>query len=74
MVNDTTSSSPTTLFEFRALEALPCGCVAVDYVAQTLALDVVALEVKGPHCTVGHHTNGSLLALDELVGGSGASN
>ena len=74
MANDTTSTSPTTLFEFRALKTLPYGCVAVGYVAQSLALDVVEVEVKGPHCTVGHHTNGPLLVLDEVSSAAGAVN
>ena len=53
------------LFEFRGLEALPCGCVAADYVARLLSLDVTAVEAKGPHCTVRHHARGSLLTPDE---------
>lgn len=66
MVIESSSMVPATLFQFSHLEALPCGCVAADYVAHTLSLDVLALEAKGPHCTVGHHTDGSLLALDTL--------
>ena len=53
------------LFEFRGLEALPCGCVAADYVARLLSLDVAAVEAKGPHCTVGHHSSGALLTSAE---------
>ena len=64
---DTAHSSPNPLFEFRYLEALPCGCVAADYVARFLALYVVAVEAKGPHCTTSHHTSGSLLMPDELA-------
>ena len=60
----TAHSSPSMLFEFRGLEALPCGCVAADYVARLLSLDVAAVEAKGSHCTVGHHASGSLLTLD----------
>lgn len=66
-------SSPLLLFEFCGLEALPCGCVAADYVATLLSLDVAAVEVKGPHCTVGHHTRGSLLTPDEQGSGTAAS-
>lgn len=66
-------SSPLMLFEFCGLEALPCGCVAADYVATLLSLDVAAVEVKGPNCTVGHHTPGSLLTPDEQGSGTAAS-
>ena len=64
-------SSPHVLFEFRGLEALPCGCVVADYVAMLLSLDVAAVEATGPHCTVRHRGRGSVLPLDEL--GSGAA-
>ena len=53
-----THSLPHMLFEFRGLEALPCGCVVADYVATLLSLDVAAVEAKGPHCTVRHHGRG----------------
>ena len=66
-------SSQHMLFEFRGLEALPCGCVVADYVATLLSLDVAAVEVKGPHCTVGHHARGSLLTPDEQGSGTAAS-
>jgi hypothetical protein len=70
MVIESSSTVSATLFRFRHFEALPCGCVAADYVAHALALDVLALEAKGPHCTDGHHTDGTLLALDRLSVGS----
>jgi len=61
-------------FEFRGLAALPCGCVAADYFARLLSLDLAAVEAKGaPHCTVGHHASGSLLAPDEHGRGTAAS-
>ena len=63
----TVYSAPRMLFELRDLEALPCGCVAADYVARLLSLDVVAVEAKGPHCTVRGHANGALLAPGELA-------
>ena len=66
-------SSAHRLFAFRDLEALPCGCVVAGYVATLLSLDVVAVEAKGPHCTVRHHARGSLLTPDELDGGATAS-
>ncbi|MEE2963846.1 MAG: hypothetical protein VX427_06800 [Acidobacteriota bacterium] len=62
------TSSAGVLFELSEFAALPCGCVAGGYVARSLELDVVALEVKGPHCTAGHHTAGSLLAPDDVAG------
>jgi hypothetical protein len=61
----TSNTSPHPLFEFRGLEGLPCGCVAADYVATSIELGVVAVEVKGPHCTRGHHTAGTLLTQAE---------
>lgn len=69
---DIARSSPNVLFEFRYLEALPCGCVTADYGARFLPLDVVAVEAKGPHCRARHHACGSLLGPDELAGGAGA--
>ena len=69
----TARSSPHMFFEFRGLEALPCGCVAADYVATLLSLGVAAVEAKGPHCTVGHHARGSLLMPDERGSGTAAS-
>ena len=69
----TAHSSPHRLFEFRGLEALPCGCVVADYVAKLLSLGVVAVEAKGPHCTVRHHGRGALLAPDELCSEAAAA-
>ena len=69
----TAYSSSNMLFEFRSLEALPCGCVAADYVAKLLSLGVVAVEAKGPYCKVGHHAHGSLLTPDELGRGAPAA-
>ena len=65
-------SSSHMLFEFRGLESLPCGCVVADYVATLLSLGVVAVEAKGPHCTVRHHGRGLLLTPDELGTGTAA--
>lgn len=58
------SSSP---FELQMLSSLPCGCVAADYRAPTLAVDLIALEVKGPHCTVPDHWAGGVLGLCESM-------
>ena len=69
MLTSSVGLSPTdTLFELREFASLPCGCVAGGYLARSLELDVVALEVKGPHCTAGHHATGSLLASDDVAG------
>ncbi len=55
----------STLFEFHALQSLPCGCVAADYRARMLAVDLVALEAKGPHCTIPAHRTGGILSLED---------
>lgn len=47
------------------LSTLPCGCVAADYRALTLTVDLVALEAKGPHCTRPEHRPGHVLSLGE---------
>ena len=65
-------SSPQMLLDFRGLKALPCGCVVAGYVATLLSLGVVAVEAKGPHCTVRHHGRGLLLTPDELGTGTAA--
>jgi hypothetical protein len=68
MLTSHVGPSPTgALFELREFTSLSCGCVAGGYVARSLDLDVVALEVKGPHCTAGHHRTGSLLAPDDVA-------
>ena len=54
LTSHTQHSLSNRLLLFRDLAALPCGCVAVAYVARPLSLDVVAVEAKGPHCTLGH--------------------
>ena len=68
-----TQMSSNALFELRNLEALPCGCIAADYSARLLELDVFALEAKGPHCTLEHHARGLLLEPDEEGGHMGAA-
>lgn len=60
-----TDRRTSTLFEFHALQSLPCGCVAADYRARMLAVDLVALEAKGPHCTISSHCTGGILSLDD---------
>ena len=59
--------TPSSPFELLTLAALPCGCVAADYRAPTLAVDLIALEAKGPHCTVPDHRAGHVLGLGESI-------
>ena len=56
-----------TPFELLMLSALPCGCVAADYRAPTLAVDLIALEAKGPHCPMPDHRAGHVLGLGESI-------
>jgi len=58
---------PSTLFELNALETLPCGCVAADYRARSLAVDLISLEVKGPYCTFPTHVAGRILGLGDSL-------
>jgi hypothetical protein len=60
-----TSFRPTTVFELDALEGLQCGCVTVSYRTRPWGFIVVALEAKGPYCTLGGHTVGQILHLGE---------
>jgi hypothetical protein len=32
-----------------------------------LAVDLVALEAKGPHCTISSHSTGGILSLDDAA-------
>ena len=62
------ASHPVTgLFELLMLSALPCGCVAADYRASSLDVDLIALEAKGPHCTMADHRAGHVLELGESI-------
>ena len=56
---------PVSLFELEALESLPCGCVAADYWAASLAVGLMSLEAKGPHCTLADHAVGRVLRLED---------
>ena len=51
------------LFEFEALESLPCGCVAAWYRTLDPGLSVVSLEAKGPHCLLLDHAIGQVVAV-----------
>lgn len=52
-------------FEIRAMETLPCGCVAVAYEARSLGVLTVNLEAKGPHCVMPTHAQGRTLQVGE---------
>lgn len=52
-------------FELLTLAALPCGCIAADYRASSIDVDLIALEAKGPHCTMSEHHAGHVLSIDE---------
>ena len=52
-------------FELLMLATLPCGCVTADYRALSMAVDLISLEVKGPHCTISGHHAGHVLSIDE---------
>ncbi len=53
-------------FEFHALAALPCGCVAAAYRSFLWAVSMVSLEAKGPHCVLPGHEIGRVLELTDL--------
>jgi hypothetical protein len=54
-------------FELQMLAALPCGCIAADYRATLLDVDLIALEAKGPHCTLPGHADGLVLGLGDCL-------
>ena len=56
---------PVSLFELEALESLPCGYVTADYRAPSLAVGLMSLEAKGPHCTLVDHAVGQILRLED---------
>ena len=58
-------NKPPTVFEFEALEGLPCGCVAVAYRARPWDVALVSLEAKGPHCVFSGHRAGQVLHFGE---------
>lgn len=52
-------------FELCMLTALPCGCVVSDFRSETLDVEFVSIEAKGPHCTLSSHASGAVLGLGE---------
>ncbi len=54
-------SKPAAVFEFEALEGLPCGCVAAAYRARPWDVAMISLEAKGPHCVFPAHRMGQVL-------------
>lgn len=61
------ASPSTPIFEFQALAALPCGCVAAAFRAEQWDVAMVSLEAKGPHCLHPSHHVGQVLELHELL-------
>ena len=50
-------------YAFDSFRALPCGCVAAIYRTHPWALEVVALEARGPHCVYQQHEQGAVVGL-----------
>lgn len=50
-------------YALDSLQALPCGCVAAVYRTQPLDLELVSVEVQGPHCVYWHHEAGRVLRV-----------
>ena len=47
----------------RALETMPCGCVAGVYQARPSVVEVEFVEAKGPHCVFARHRTGHVTRL-----------
>jgi hypothetical protein len=60
-------SKPAAVFEFEALEGLPCGCVAAAYRARPWDVALVSLEAKGPHCLFSGHRMGQVLHFGDPI-------
>lgn len=58
-------SRPAPLFEFEALEQLPCGCVTAAYRSKHWDVSLVSVEASGPHCSLTGHTQGQILQLGD---------
>ena len=54
-------------FELLALESLPCGCVAGDFRAWPMDVEIISIEAKGPHCTLQGHAIGETLDMGALA-------
>jgi hypothetical protein len=61
------ASASTPVFEFQALAALPCGCVAAAFRADQWDVAMISLEAKGPHCLHPSHQVGQVLDLSDLL-------
>jgi hypothetical protein len=62
------SHAPVTAqFEFEALKALPCGCVAAVHRTLDPGLSVVSLEAKGTYCGLMDHVMGRATAVPSAV-------
>ncbi|MFN8061250.1 MAG: hypothetical protein U0Q12_18970 [Vicinamibacterales bacterium] len=56
---------PAPLFEFEALEQLPCGCVTGSYRSRQWNVTLISVEARGPHCVLAGHTQGQILQLGD---------
>ena len=56
-------SGQTAQYAFDSFHSLPCGCVTAVYRTQPWDVEVVALEARGPHCTLQQHEMGTVLGL-----------
>jgi hypothetical protein len=61
------ASASTPVFEFQALAALPCGCVAAAFRSEQWDVAMISLEAKGPHCLHASHHVGHVLDLHDLL-------
>lgn len=52
--------------ELLELETLPCGCIAGDFRASALGVEIISLEAKGPLCLRPAHRVGETLELGDL--------
>ena len=63
-IADRQLSTPVTgQFEFEALKALPCGCVASVHRTMDPGFSVVSLEAKGTYCGLMDHVMGHTTAV-----------
>jgi hypothetical protein len=59
---------PAPLFEFEALEQLPCGCVTASYRSRQWDVSLVSVEARGPHCMLKGHGQGQIVQLGDPFG------
>ena len=57
------SGAQPAQYAFTSFHALPCGCITGVYRTRPWDVEVVALEVQGPHCHIDQHAVGTVLGL-----------